>query len=223
MTERLYFERDDLTHCATVLRCERIDEKVQVVLDATIFHPQGGGQPADTGWIGASRVSGVFLAGDEVVHVVDLPILPGPVLVQVDAQPRQLHAVLHSAGHLIGYAGMAHGLVPVKAHHWPGESRVVFGEGLEVGAVEQSALQHEVNRLLGMGLPRIVEIDEAQRAVGFGELPAFPCGGTHVRSLAEIGRIEITAMKYKKGQLTVSYDASGIDINPASGEQEHGG
>ena len=43
------------------------------------------------------------------------------------------------------------------------------------------------------------------KQVGFGELPAYPCGGTHVARLAELGDIVISQIKMKKGQLVVSY------------------
>ncbi|MGO2434818.1 MAG: alanyl-tRNA editing protein, partial [Serratia proteamaculans] len=44
------------------------------------------------------------------------------------------------------------------------------------------------------------------RQVGFGELPAYGCGGTHVLSLGELGAVNITALKMKKGQLIVQYE-----------------
>ncbi len=46
---------------------------------------------------------------------------------------------------------------------------------------------------------------DGMRKVGFGELPAYPCGGTHVARLAELGDIVISQIKMKKGQLVVSY------------------
>ncbi|RTF84656.1 alanyl-tRNA editing protein, partial [Serratia marcescens] len=42
--------------------------------------------------------------------------------------------------------------------------------------------------------------------VGFGELPAYGCGGTHVAALGEVGAIAITGLKMKKGQLNVQYE-----------------
>ncbi|RTG33316.1 alanyl-tRNA editing protein, partial [Serratia marcescens] len=44
------------------------------------------------------------------------------------------------------------------------------------------------------------------RQVGFGELPAYGCGGTHVAALGEVGAIAITGLKMKKGQLNVQYE-----------------
>jgi Ser-tRNA(Ala) deacylase AlaX len=44
------------------------------------------------------------------------------------------------------------------------------------------------------------------RQVGFGDLPVYGCGGTHVASLSELGAVTITAVKMKKGQLIVQYE-----------------
>ena len=54
-------------------------------------------------------------------------------------------------------------------------------------------------------LHRRVTFDGGLREVGFGELPAYPCGGTHVARLSDIGQVTITQVKMKKGQMIVNY------------------
>ncbi len=44
MTLRLFFHSDDLKANAEVLDCSPRDHEFAVVLHATLFHPQGGGQ-----------------------------------------------------------------------------------------------------------------------------------------------------------------------------------
>ena len=106
-----------LTSNATVLAVEPLDggQGWAVVLDQTIFHPQGGGQPADVGTLegetgapfavsmvkkgptgvvrheGASATAPAFAAGSWVRCAVSEP-------------PRLLNARVHSAGHLIDVA-----------------------------------------------------------------------------------------------------------------------
>jgi len=42
--------------------------------------------------------------------------------------------------------------------------------------------------------------------VCFGDQPMHGCGGTHVSSAGQIGRIRILKIKEKKGQLSIQYD-----------------
>jgi Ser-tRNA(Ala) deacylase AlaX len=122
-----------------------------VVLEETIFHPQGGGQPSDTGRISlvSKEADGVFV----VEHVAKRQTPEGSTLVEhfghfspktpellwtegtdvalsVDAERRQLHARLHTAGHLLDY-GM-HFYVGIPHHLVSGGKGFHFSEGPNV-------------------------------------------------------------------------------------------
>lgn len=206
MTERLYYTCDRTEGQANLLSCSaEPDGRYAVVLDRTLFHPQGGGQPADAGWIDNEPVETVLARGDDVLHIVAKPLLPGVVNLRVEAAQRQLHARLHSAGHLIGLAGTAFGWLPVKAHHWPNEGRITFAAGGNGTLPDAPSLLAKINAWQAEDLPRRVTFDGGLREVGFGELPAYPCGGTHVARLSDIGQVTITQVKMKKGQMIVNY------------------
>ncbi|CAM7009334.1 alanyl-tRNA editing protein [Citrobacter portucalensis] len=206
MTERLYYTSDNTEGQANLLSCSaEPDGRYAVVLDRTLFHPQGGGQPADAGWIDGERVETVLARGDDVVHIVAKPLLPGIVNLRVDVALRQLHARLHSAGHLIGLAGTAFGWLPVKAHHWPNEGRITFAAGENGTLPDTLSLQEKINAWQADNLARQVTFTDGLRQVGFGHLLAYPCGGTHVAHLSEIGPVTITQVKMKKGQMIVNY------------------
>ncbi|HDG1689488.1 TPA: alanyl-tRNA editing protein [Kluyvera georgiana] len=206
MTERLYYTCDRTEGQANLLSCSaEPDGRYAVVLDRTLFHPQGGGQPADAGWIDNEPVETVLARGDDVLHIVAKPLLPGVVNLRVDAAQRQLHARLHSAGHLIGLAGTAFGWLPVKAHHWPNEGRITFAAGGNGTLPDAPSLLAKINAWQAEDLPRRVTFDGGLREVGFGELSAYPCGGTHVARLSDIGQVTITQVKMKKGQMIVNY------------------
>lgn len=206
MTERLFFTHDHLTAELEVLRCTPHEEEFAVILQSTIFHPQGGGQPFDTGWLGNSQVLRVMQEAEQVVHYVDQALEPGPISARVDAQRRTLHTRLHSAGHLIGNAGERLGWMPIKAHHWPGEGKITFIRGEAAQPMDAEALQQQVNRWVAADYPRHMRLDEGTREVGFGELPAYACGGTHVRALGEVGQVTILALSEKKGAVSVRYE-----------------
>ncbi|MDL2186995.1 alanyl-tRNA editing protein [Pseudomonas sp. ChxA] len=205
MTERLFFTHDHLTAELEVLSCTPQEGLFAVTLLSTIFHPQGGGQPFDTGWLGDSQVVRVTQEAERVLHYVDQPVEPGPITARVDAQRRALFTRLHSAGHLIGNAGESLGWMPIKAHHWPGECKITFVRGEAAQDVDAQAFQTRIDQWIAADYPRHMTLQDNTREVGFGELPAYACGGTHVQALSELGKVTILTLSEKKGALSVRY------------------
>ncbi|MBJ3813494.1 alanyl-tRNA editing protein [Shimwellia pseudoproteus] len=206
MTQRLYYTSDATETTAQLLRCTPTqDGQYAVVLDRTLFHPQGGGQPADWGEIAGIAVTGVSTQGEAVIHQVARPIATGEVTLRIDKARRASCARLHSAGHLIGCAGERYGWLPVKAHHWPGEGRITFSPGDAASVPDPAALEETLACWQSQQLARYVEFRDGLRLVGFAGLPAYPCGGTHVANLGDIPPVVISGVKIKKGQLIIQY------------------
>ena len=205
MTLRLFFHSDDLKANVEVLDCTPQENEFAVVLRATLFHPQGGGQPFDTGWIGESQVLRVVQDPDRIIHFVDRPIKPDMTQIRIDEQRRRFNSRMHSAGHLIGHFVQALGWMPVKAHHWPGEGRVQFKPLESAKEMDAEMIQHGIEQWVAHDLPRLTSMREGAREIGFGELPAYGCGGTHVRSLKDLGTVTIASLSMKKGMLSVHY------------------
>lgn len=97
------------------------DDDYVVETSETIFHPQGGGQPSDTGTMKSDTISKQVtfqvnmarkLPSGQILHagsfVGDQPQQPfsaGKTVIQaVDSEKRDYHSRLHTAGHLIGLA-----------------------------------------------------------------------------------------------------------------------
>ncbi|GAA4634554.1 alanyl-tRNA synthetase [Actinoallomurus vinaceus] len=202
------------------------DSAAWVAVRENIFHPQGGGQPADRGWLGECEVAPARDAetGLVVLHPRDDQgrtlgdLAEGDVVAaRVDADLRLLHAALHTAGHLIEAAGRAQGWVLAGSIHFPGQARIEFTPGETAASLagpedrEKAAdrLRTRVASAIADDLPVTAEQDdEGRRVVRLGDLHAAPCGGTHVRSLADLADVTITAVKMKKGRVRVSYTAS---------------
>lgn len=192
----------------------------KVVLDQTVFYPQGGGQPADRGTIKNQEttfdVQGAFNENGIVYHKGTFQtgsFAPGTVVeVQVDPQVRALHNKNHTAGHLIDYAleTLGYSLTSVKAYHFPQGPYVEYEETLEQAERErlQISLEKAVNELVHQELPVIITLlknDPSKRAMLIeGYTPIF-CGGTHVLNTKDIGHITIRKIKNEKGHLRVSY------------------
>lgn len=207
-----YLERSDLTGFAAVTAILEKNGQLAVQLSNTLFHPQGGGQKADTGLIGGARVTGVRHAGDsEVDHLLgERPEFQvgETVAIGVDPENRARNARWYSAGHLL--ADAAHMIRPalraVAGHHWPGEARVEFeGEVLdEAGFCGE--LQSRLEELIGQDLPfKIVGDPFSNRAIQIGEFEPIGCGGTHVGTTAELSGLTILSVRVKRGRLRVSY------------------
>ena len=190
-----------------MLSCGETQEGLwAVVCDRTVFHPQGGGQPSDIGLINDVSVRKVIHTPDAIIHLCEAP-LEGEVSMAVDGKTRRLHSRLHSAGHIIGFVGDELGWHATKGNHFPGESRVVFEpeNPKAIQLTEAEVLQSAVNALISKKLERrITEID-GLRYLTWGDLRAYPCGGTHVANTEEIGKVTISKIKMKKGQISVSY------------------
>lgn len=206
MTQALYLS--DLTSSdVNVIDCQFTEEGLFAIqLAETPFHPQGGGQPSDVGKINEVDVVHVAMQGNEMIHYCHQAIPLGQAHAQVDVDKRHYYSRLHSAGHLVGHVMQALGWQPIKAQHWPDDSKVEFikqdaSEDIDIQHLQILCQQH-----IKDDLSRCITQDaNGHREINFGQLPAFSCGGTHVRSLSEIGEIDITAYKFKKDKLTIYY------------------
>jgi misacylated tRNA(Ala) deacylase len=78
----------------------------RVALDRSAFHPGGGGQVSDVGWLehatGVVPVTGIETVDGQVWHVLGDDIeLAGEVVVKVDAEHRSRVAQLHTDSHVL--------------------------------------------------------------------------------------------------------------------------
>lgn len=251
-TQALYQTDTYLFTCeATVLAVQALDGDTggwDVLLDATCFHPQGGGQPADTGTItsvdggAAFEVSMVKKEPSGVVRHTG-SAQPGfsagaRVRCSVDESGRVKNARVHSAGHLIDVAmtscGMADKLRPTKGYHFTPGAYVEYDGKLDAAARDEllPRLQASMDELIGKQIATEVKQVDAQQldtACPPNALPAdkslwgsgwvrvvcvgglgCPCGGTHVRDTAELGKVVVTGLKGKGKVTRVSYTIEGI-------------
>lgn len=222
MTQELFREDSYLRECdATVVA---IDDGA-VILDRTIFYPLGGGQQGDTGEITCAGVKAIVVDtrygdGGTIRHVIeensDLPEVGQHVRASIDWDKRYRHMRMHTALHLLGSVlkyGVTGGNISAA------KSRLDFDmedtiDKEAVGAAmrslvaadhavtcrwiteEELAAQPDLVRTMsvrppkGKGKVRLLEIEGVDLQ---------PCGGTHVRSTAEVGAVRIGKIE-KKGK-----------------------
>lgn len=206
MTELIYFTSNAIEADAEIQTCVQVKDGYEVTLDRTVFHPQGGGQLSDTGFIGKAYVKKVTRKGDALLHRVDQPLAIGPAKLRIDAQKRELHSRLHTAGHLIGYALSEFGLQASHAMHWPDDAWVMTStqsdKGLQFNA---SDIQTLVDDMIAKNLPQQMKLNGSFREIAFGDMRLFPCGGTHVSSTGKIGQCHINGISENEKGVKVRY------------------
>jgi misacylated tRNA(Ala) deacylase len=226
MTALLFRDDAYLKSCEAVVT--GIDER-GIRLDRTVFYPLGGGQPGDTGMLRRADGSAVAIAdtrkGDSLDDILHVPA-PGSrslsvgerVTAEIDWDRRYRLMRMHSCLHLL--CAVVPGAV-TGGQVSDGKGRLDFdipGENLDRDAITQRlnaliAGDHAVSpRWITdeelAAKPDLVRTMSVKPPIGYGRVRLLdiagvdlqPCGGTHIRRTAEIGRVEVTKIENKGRQ-----------------------
>ena len=232
MSEGFLFQRDSYRREARVrvVGCEPVAEgRFAVELDDTIFYPEGGGQPADRGWIGPARVIDVRKVDGRIVHTVEGGAPEGEVELRLDWDRRYDHMQQHTAQHLLtalaslrlGWVTTGFGIGPELSHidmelKRPADGKLRELEGLvaeEVRAARPVRAmwvdREEAQRLpvRSRRLPR--ELDGPIRLVEIEGVDLNTCGGTHVACTAELETFCIVGTEPMHGGTRLYWVAGG--------------
>lgn len=220
MTQKLYYEDSHLKEfTAQVMDC-RWDEKkgcYGIVLDRTVFFPEGGGQYADSGTIQGIFVEDVQEKANEVIHYIKKKLDVGQrIQGSIDFAERFSNMQQHTGEHIVS------GLV----HRHFGYDNVGFHLGKELvtmdfnGAFTKEQLigiEHEANEAVTANLAIRVDYPEKEELerldyrskkeltgqVRIVTVPGYDvcaCCAPHVKYTGEIGMIRLVdAVKYKGG------------------------
>ncbi|WP_288848386.1 alanine--tRNA ligase-related protein [Mitsuokella jalaludinii] len=222
-TKRLFDENVMQRECeAVVVRTEPYHEGYAVVLDQTVFFPEGGGQLSDTGTLTAGEkalpVKHVHEKAGEIFHETKEPLAPGTkVVAKIDWPVRFDHMQQHCGEHMLSYAFYKlFGAHNVGFHM----SADMVGIDLDREVDWQQALQAErfTNREIQEDRPvttKLVPAEEAAkmnlrkfndkltgilRIVTVEGSDSCTCCGTHPTSSGMVGLVKIFKVeKHKEG------------------------
>jgi len=195
------------------------------VLDQTLFYPEGGGQPSDTGTLVTSesmvRVEEAAKIGEVILHrVTGGPLKRGDRVKGMVDEERRLslmrhhtatHVLLHAAKKVLG----AH-VHQAGAQKGSETSRLDVRHYRHITPDELRRIEIEANRMVMADLPVYICIEErtkAEQKYGFdlyqGGVPpgreirtvqvgaeVQACAGTHVRATGEIGPIRVIGVEH---------------------------
>lgn len=222
MTTELLF-RDDAYLKTASARVLAVHEH-GIELDRTIFYPLGGGQLGDTGVMLRTSGERIPITntrkGDAIDSVLHVPVLAMPQLelgetltLAIDWERRYSMMRLHTALHVMSCVVVA----PVTGGNIsPEKARLDFD--IDMSLLDARRIEHETNALIARGVetetvwitdeeldarPELVKTMSVQPPRGAGrvrllKIPGIdlqPCGGTHVRNIAEIGGIRVLKIR----------------------------
>ena len=216
-TRKLYYEDSHLrTFSAEVLSCEQTEKGYEVILAATAFYPEGGGQASDTGFLNGIRVTDTRERGEAVVHFCEAPLEPGTVAEGIiDWEPRFHRMQQHSGEHIVsGIINRRYGYHNVGFHM--GSDIITIDFDGVIPQEELASIEEEANGAVWQNLavkcwyPSEEELPgvfyRTKRAlpwpVRIVQVPGFDscaCCGTHVKATGEIGLIKLFSVMGFRG------------------------
>jgi Ser-tRNA(Ala) deacylase AlaX len=194
-----------------------------VILDQTIFYPQGGGQPSDTGFMESqnSKFEVTKSSFDPNGYVWHFGHFLGEkfkvgeeVKLQIDSQKRLINAKNHTSGHLIDLAieKLGWNLKPVKGYHFPEGPYVEYAGELEDLENSAKILEKTLNEIITANPKISFHFEDGKHSSGkpmrIMSVEGFsdcPCGGTHISSTDQLKYVTIKKIKNNKGNLKISY------------------
>ena len=226
MTEKLYYSDAYIKEFeATVLESYADGQRYVAILDRTAFFPEEGGQSADTGYIGDSRVTDVKEKNGVIRHFTDMPLTVGEKYnCRIDFADRFEKMQCHTAEHIIsGAIKKLHGLDNVGFHL--GATEVTMDVNGYLTRAELDEIELIANRavfdnvpvrtsfpssdeLSGMSYRSKLDLTENVRIVEVEGYDLCACCAPHVAYTGEIGLIKILDFEKHRG---------GIRINIAAG------
>ena len=223
-TKKLFWEDPYLASCTA--KITSVDGK-KVKLDQTVFYAFSGGQESDSGTIGGFEVVEAIKQGDkESIIDIEYELAQEPgfsvgdcVEVVIDAKKRDKLRKLHSAAHLLYYITIdVLGKVKVVGSNISStKARMDFNYDESLSEVVVK-ISDKLNSFILEDHAIVMEGDSANEDLrwwncGVHKSEPFgtpekesqrewrmPCGGTHVKSSGEIGKVCLKTVTKGKGK-----------------------
>lgn len=239
MTEALYLS--DSTLAKDTAKVAEIGKDF-IILDRTIFYPQGGGQPSDKGVIRSAsaelHVKSVEYNGGEIKHIGTFKGVMSAgdsVELEIDQDLRLKHTQWHTAGHLVDLVARDQypELIPVRGMHGIGKKLFIEYEGKH--SLDTDLLTSKLNKLVNTNptiktqfvtleelkkmanwLPAKLPTSKKLRVLSIGESYHIPDGGTQLQTGDVIWPITISSIEYTNNSTLVHYSVTQPDVKKSS-------
>lgn len=233
-TEKKFYSHPELfADAATVLNVQKSAAGLEVILDKTIFYPEGGGQPCDKGSIQGCLVVMVREAGKAIVHVLaaqSADFAAGDVVaLQVEEARRCDHMQQHSGQHLLsGILEKDMGIHTISFHLGT-EYCTIDVSTPSLSASQITEIERRSDFFIEREVPMLIHYcppenpadfqlrkrppaealngEEVLRIVEIQNYDWSPCCGTHVSHLGQVRLLRILAAEKYKGNTRIYFAA----------------
>lgn len=195
---------------AQVISCTKSKKYYEVVLDQTLFFPEGGGQPSDIGTLNDIKVMDVQKKDGKIIHYTK-SFLEGKVHGKIDWNHRFDLMQQHSGEHIV--SGIVHSIYGFHniGFHMSDVITIDFDGPIE----DVQEIEDKANQAVFENVPFHIyyptqeelkdleyrakkEIEEELRIVEIEGYDVCACCGTHVSHSGEIGMIKILSQEVHK-------------------------
>jgi alanyl-tRNA synthetase len=205
MTERLYYQDCYLREFQARV-VDTADDGRRVYLDRTAFYPTSGGQPFDQGWIEGVAVRDVIDEEDRIAHVLEAPLSSSEVSGNIDWDRRYDHMQQHTGQHLLSAVLADLFNIRTVSFHLGAETSTIDVEAASLTPQQLERAEQRCAEIVAQARPIWITFEDASgglelrkastrtgtlRIVSIDNLDRSACGGTHVRTAAEIGAVLI--------------------------------
>ena len=237
MTERLYYNDSFLREFdARVLSCEPENARWRVQLDRTAFYPTSGGQPFDTGRLGAATVMEVLDAENhEITHFTYQPVAAGPIHAAIDWPRRFDHMQQHTAQHMLSAAFIELFKFQTVSFHLGRDISTIDLATPSINVRQLEEAERRVNEIIfddrsiavrygtaeelaAQGIRKKVDREGTLRVIDIEAFDRQPCGGTHLARTGQAGMLLTRKCERQKGNWRVEFVAGWRALATARGD-----
>lgn len=232
MTERLYY-----TDCYLKTFDARVVDSdaggTRIYLDRTAFYPTSGGQLYDLGTLGGVAVTEVVDEEDRIAHVLAGPLTGDVVSGVIDWERRFDFMQQHTGQHLLSAVfAELFGYKTVSVHMGVDNCTVDL-DAASVSEPQLAQVEMRCGEIIAQARPTQITFEDGAaglrkesartgtlRVVSIDGIDRSACGGTHVRSSAEIGLVLAGKTEKIRSSTRVEFACGNRALRRARGDNQ---
>jgi alanyl-tRNA synthetase len=230
LTEKLFYDHtSDEPITAEILEIRNLQDKTAIILDKTIFYPEGGGQPADRGSINKIPLIDVQEVDGEILHFIssddakNIAIEKAELI--LDTKRRRDLSAQHTGQHI--FSGTLFRMLgaPTVSMHMGDETCTIDVNKAGITLEDLRPVEDKVQDIIEEDCPITFHLcppedihqfdlrrlppqgEEVIRIVEIGTYEITPCCGTHLSSSGKVGMFRVIGAERYKGMTRITFIA----------------